>query len=42
MTASIGFVAYETPASPCGGIAAVLGRLPGYVAAAVAQTAEAR
>ena len=34
MTASIGFVAYETPASPCGGIAAVLGRLPGYVAAA--------
>ena len=28
------FISYETPYAPCGGIAAVMGRMPGYVQAA--------
>jgi len=31
MLKKIAFVTYETPFAPCGGIAAVIGRLPGYV-----------
>ncbi|MFH1625156.1 MAG: glycogen/starch synthase [Pseudomonadota bacterium] len=31
MSSKIAFVTYETPFAPCGGIAAVMGRLPGYV-----------
>ena len=34
MTEKIAFISYETPYAPCGGIAAVMGRLPGYVQAA--------
>ncbi|MEW6614541.1 MAG: glycogen/starch synthase [Thermodesulfobacteriota bacterium] len=31
MSVKLAFVTYETPFAPCGGIAAVMGRLPGYV-----------
>jgi glycogen synthase len=31
---NIAFVSYETPFAPCGGIAAVMGRLPARVQAA--------
>ncbi len=31
MSVKLVFVTYETPFAPCGGIAAVMGRLPGYV-----------
>ncbi|MEW6440350.1 MAG: glycogen/starch synthase [bacterium] len=31
MSVRLAFVAYETPFAPCGGIAAVIDRLPGYV-----------
>lgn len=31
MPKKIAFIAYEPPFAPCGGIAAVMGRLPGYV-----------
>lgn len=34
MTERLAFISYETPYAPCGGIAAVMGRLPGYVRAA--------
>ncbi len=31
MDKKIAFIAYESPFAPCGGIAAVMGRLPGYM-----------
>ncbi len=34
MAEKLVFISYETPYAPCGGIAAVMGRLPGYVQAA--------
>jgi glycogen synthase len=34
MTEKLVFISYETPYAPCGGIAAVMGRMPGYVQAA--------
>ncbi|MDP2990488.1 MAG: glycogen/starch synthase, partial [Kiritimatiellota bacterium] len=34
MNRKIAFTSYETPYAPCGGIAAVMARLPGYVKAA--------
>jgi len=34
MTERLAFISYETPYAPCGGIAAVMGRMPGYVQAA--------
>lgn len=33
-TTVLAFLTYETPYAPCGGIAAVMGRLPGYLQAA--------
>ncbi len=34
MAERLAFISYETPYAPCGGIAAVMGRMPGYVQAA--------
>jgi glycogen synthase len=34
MVERLAFISYETPYAPCGGIAAVMGRMPGYVQAA--------
>jgi glycogen synthase len=34
MAEKIAFISYETPYAPCGGIAAVMGRMPGYLQAA--------
>jgi glycosyltransferase involved in cell wall biosynthesis len=39
MAHCVALVAYETPAAPCGGIAAVLGRLPKYIEKVTARAA---